>query len=249
MPSKFAQKLKSRNLRRDYLRYGRAVFEVQPIVSRDLWRVGFAHLEGSSAYAAEVKAAQQEMAALRQGLGAPGLSEEQKRRLQESIAELAKQQQQAERIRWLANEKSQAAYLERCDAYICAAVTGVGELDPDVEISDLVDVSETNEWDVEIEPVQFVSDERDADYDADRIHVRDLGEHARVALGSALIGLRSVEPHREVRPFRAGSGDSGAARPAGKTVREAPERDRETVPRGSGSVSSRDARRRARGSK
>lgn len=219
MPSKIASEYKAKRARRDYLRHERLVLELQPTVAADLWRVGFAALEGASAYSAEIEAARAEAAKLRQGLGQPGLTAEQRAEIEASLTALAQANEQRKLQRWLADDRSRDAYVDRCDAHICAAVVRAGKLGDAyqptgelVEIRDRLGCPDHADaeptcpscWTVELEPLTFVRTTREADYDADRVPVQDLGEVARMAIGSALVKLRAIEPAREVRPFRAG---------------------------------------------
>lgn len=220
MPSAFSQALQARNESRDYLRHGRSVFEVRPIVSADLWQIGYAELEGSAAYAAEMEEARREGESLRLGLGAPGLTAERRAEIEASLLDMHQRRERARLQAWLSSDKSRRAYLERCDAHLCASVTRAGLIPEDVELpDDMLEPAPTCIWPVVLEDVTLVRHLHEADYAADRVPVADLGEVARVALGSWLIRYRSLQAAREVRPFRAGSAARIDCRSTGAEVR------------------------------
>lgn len=210
------------------------VFRFQPINSDALARVGHAHLEGSVSYKKAMQEARPEVQRLRDL--ASGLPAEQR----EEKSKLLQQAMITERTRRLeafcATVQGQQALIERCTAYVCAAITGAGRIldtvpteslpppgaliDPDQDPAGLLmDLRDDDERDrglapIYIEDIRFVATEGEQNTDKGHYWVHAvLDEGTRSALGSALMDLLSFS-HLMV-PFRLESGgaaDSGQAR-------------------------------------
>lgn len=241
--------------RERYVVLGQRIFAVRRVNSDDLRHVGWAALEGT----ASVREAQKRMAAevreLRDRLnGTPA---------EQIAAERAKvgarlEQMAVEKLELLEGRpEGRNAFLERCTAYVCAAVCGAGRLlqrysgealvlndgvDPDQIAEPLPDAGDGRIR--YLEPVRFVRLEADEDLDAGRIWVHRLTEDDRRSLGLQCIALQSVAS--EVAPFRRAAGAARDVSPAGDDVQGAPAPAPAARPVGGG-VQRRGTRGRARG--
>lgn len=219
----FATEFAAAYERHEFIRHGRVVYEIRPIVSGDLWAVGFAHLEGSGAYGAALEEHEQELKRLRLGVKDSRKPLEEREKLRRELEERAGQVYEARLRNAAKSEHSRRAWLQRCDAHICAAVVGAGRIGRNVEIATPNEAERVTElpeaWGVEIDhDFRFVAVEGDHDPEAGRVFVGLIGEPARALLGSALIALREVGPRRAALGFPAGSGAIGGRRPAAPEV-------------------------------
>jgi hypothetical protein len=236
--------------------FGRLVYEVRRVNSDDLRRVGYAVLEGAASVRAAEKEIKEESRKARALLKATPAEElaEQEALAEERLAEISIRRFEA----LTATPQSQVALLERCGAYICAAVVGAGRLREEVETPDLgvvvaaddpATVLEDLRSDAEIEAgkppiyverISYVRLEAEQNIDAGRIWLHALPEDDRSLLGSAIILLQSVS--REVTPFRLCPRGAPADRRAGEEVQPAAARDPDARP-----VPNRASRRSKRG--
>lgn len=224
--------------------FGRLVYEVKRVNSDDLRRVGYAVLEGAASVKqaeAEIKQESKRARALLKATPAEELAEQQ-RLADERLEELS--MRRLESI--TATPQSQVALLERCGAYICAAIVGAGRLRAEVETPDLgVVVSaddpaevledlrseeeiEAGKPPIYVERISYVRLEAEQNIEAGRIWLHALPEDDRSLLGSAIILLQSVS--REVTPFRLSPRRSDDARRASEEVQQAPARDPASKP-------------------
>ena len=209
-----------------YLRHVRTVYEIQPIVSGDLWRVGFAALEGSAAYQAEVQAWDKEGRRMRAGLTSD-LAPSEQMAISSKIAEYEQTAGHRAIQHFMAHASSRDSWMKRCDAHICASIVGGCHLGSDApDYTDdfrFVDVL-PEEWGVAPDGVdrsfRYVLTEEEADPTAGKVFVGRLGEQNRLQLGSTLISVRTAGPRLEVAPFCPGSEAVRVDGRAGEEVRE-----------------------------
>ena len=186
-----------------YLLVDGLALRIRRVNSEQLSRVGYDHLEGSEAYAvvAQEQAREQQERLLRGVLAQQGADPAQ------TLAELATKERTDGIRRLIAlteTPEKEAALLERCDAYLCAAVDGAAEVahhGPPVVVTTLTDAP--GAW----HPFRFVRIASGPD-DAE---VGRLGRHTRTLAGLALISLLQGVTRRRVESFPASPGPAGRA--------------------------------------
>lgn len=211
-----------------YVAFGRLVLEVRRVNSLDLARVGYAHLEGSGAYRAWQDEQREQMELELSGATNPDIPEADRARIRGEI--------EARHPRtiydWIQRSPDQldatSALLERAEAYLCAAVTGVGLLSD--EAIDHVDGDDPHLFPDSVdrdslagpgglEVVELVKLDADEDVEAGRLWVESLlpSEADRVTLGVRLLALQEV---RSSLPgtFRSAPRADSADRRNGETV-------------------------------
>lgn len=208
------------------------VYEVQRASSDALSRVGYAVLEGEASVKAAEREIREDLRKLREVIKAtpPEEREAARERLERQVFE-----KQVKRLELMqAKPEQQIAMLERCNAYICAAVVGAGKLLPEyedtpigvIEAADpaavLVDLRSEEEIaegkrPSYVEPIRYVQTLAEQDVAKGLIWVRALPEEDREALGSAIISLQGVA--KEIKPFRLGPSAAREDRRAGEEVR------------------------------
>jgi hypothetical protein len=198
-------RLKSATAARYAAVLGGAVFRLKHVRSRDLILVGFAALEGDRALAGLQKEQREERKLAK-------MDPDQ----QTKMAEIQRLQMIAYFERISSKPSSAVAFEERMDAYVCAAVTGAGQLTgealaqlgiskerPVVPLGSDFNPEEWCELDesgVHIVPMRYVREEADADGEA-VLWVDSLPDLQRGALG-AYVMAQSKGVGAALRPFR-----------------------------------------------
>lgn len=196
-----------------YLLVDGLVVRLRRVDSESLSRVGWAHLEGSEAYAAvATQQAQEQQAELLRGVAvqqgqdpAPVVAELERQARTKGVQRL---------VAMTATPEKEQALLERCDAYLCASVDGAAPhtyQGPPIVVRELAEAPE--EW----APFQFVRAEGDAG--PGKAHVGRLGRHTRTLAGLAVISLLQGVTRRRVEAFPAAAGPAGRAPRAREDVR------------------------------
>jgi hypothetical protein len=185
--------------------HGGLVFRLKHVRTRDLLEVGFAQLEGDRALAE----LQKEQRAERKMAKMDATQ-------QARMAEIQKRQMVAYFEKVGARPSSAVAFEQRMDAYVCAAVVGVGQLTGEalaqLDLSDEKPVVplgsdfDPEKWcqpdedtGLHIEPLRFVADEQDADNE-DLMWVESLPALHRGALG-AYVMAQSKGVGAALKPF------------------------------------------------
>lgn len=221
--------------------WGDLVYRVIRVDSDDLRRVGFATLEG----AASVREVDVRLREVQRQTRA----KVSKLKPEEAEAELAKAKEREAAlaedrlVALLGRAEAQVAVLDRYDAYICSAITGVGRLldtterhplgvvvdvsyeDRATVLEDLRDEAEVGAGaePIYIEQIRFVQSEKDHDPDKGRVWVHSLNEEQRRLLGTAIAVLQSVAG--DLVPFRLQPRAPADPGEAGDPIQQATARD------------------------
>lgn len=192
-------------------------YRVRRVDSSALRAVGFAHLEGSEAYAA----AQQEIAAeRREQLAAMGQHADEAARAAAVAKARAVEQRRAARslVALTATREGAAAFRARCDAYLCAAIDAAAELAVPVDEPTIVydAPAVAGAW----VPWRWTSAPEEHDPGAGVVSIGYLPEPVRDLLGLAVQGALQGVTRRRVGAFRAGSGPAAAPPPDRAGVRD-----------------------------
>jgi hypothetical protein len=197
---------------------GGVVFRLQHVRSRDLLEVGFASLEGDRALAELKKTMAAERKAAR--LDEAG---------QERLREIKNAQAAAWMERMAAKPDSSVALEQRLEAYVCAAVTGAGQLRPEAlsqldlgperPVVPLGSDFDPEAWCVPDDDGSHIADlryvpEREQDDGDLHLWVESLPPLHRGALG-AYVMTQSQGVGDALRPFRLSSGNAHEASPTG----------------------------------
>lgn len=228
-------RLIAESTRERYVVLGRTIYAVRRADSDALRHVGFAALEGAASVREAMDRIGAEQADEVKRLN--GMPADQRAAAQAEVmarlTDLGQRRLQA----MVATPSGDAAMLERCTAYLCAAVVGAGMLRADASdfgsvavLADQVEPSSVAE-DLRDEdeiaagvaptylaPIRYVRSQAEEDLDAGRVWVQTLSIEQRSALGMVVIGLQSVAS--EVTPFRRAAGAAGGDLEAGNEVRE-----------------------------
>ncbi len=230
--SSIAAALRARGANR-LVHYGGIIYEIRRVNGDDLMHVGWASLEGAASVR-EVER-QLEVTAKEHRDRINGTPPERQAAAQ-TEAEAALQALAASKLQAMMNcPEGQAAMLERCTAYVCAAVCRAGRvldevtlpagpLDDGVDLPAIAERVPDSEPARYSEPMRYVRSEKEEQDDAagDAVWVHRLPPDDRIALGMLIIGVQSVA--REVAPFRSAAGAAGAAGRVGAPVQPTPER-------------------------
>lgn len=225
----FVRSLSAAASDRFYVTLDATVFRFRRVVTDDLRRTGYAHLEGSGAAQranAEANAARrEEIAILQANAKTPEEREKTLAALREHDARVANERMKAV----LSTPEGERAFLDRMTAYMVAAVDGCGLLEGGAQ-DGVPRVSEDCPDGVVIEACKLVTDERSADAEAEvpRVWVQVFGERRRIVIGSAI--QQALDAAAEVLPFRVQRGHAAQDRPDLVGGRRPPKRDPQVGP-------------------
>lgn len=190
-----------------YIALGTAVYRVERVVSDEIRRQGWATLEGASATQEALQRAQDDLLRahdVSRGVD-PATLDARSARDQEA------EQDRARAVIAAMNRDaaSQLAFLARCDAYVLAAVSGIGDPSEPVDGAKVyprgtvaADVS------AEVVSARFVRARSEEDVDAGRVWLHHLSEAERRNLGLLIQSVQQEDAAREVAPFRGGAGSA-----------------------------------------
>lgn len=200
------------------VRQGDLVFRIERVDSTQLRRHGYATLEGSTAAQEAIAAAQAKY--LREADESAGIPLATIEEREAHNRRLLSERNAAHLMALNRDAAGQVAFLARCDAYLLAAVSGVGTaleevpsdadaVRPDLEMYDRdTDAAEVAE---EIRDCRLVQSRAAHDTDRGAIWIGVLSESQRRELGMVVMAIQNEEAAREVAPFRRGG--RGAATP------------------------------------
>lgn len=208
-----------------YVSLGQWVWRVRRVNTDTLRRVGHAHLEGSEAY----RRVQEEIARERQEqIVAQSHPDEESRQAALARMAEAEQRRSARKLQALvAKPESEAALLDRCDAYLCAAIDAGAVLAQPREGAHRYDEEPplAKGW----TPWVWTRDGEEADDTKGHVPIGFLSTTDRTLLGLVVQGAQEGLTRRRVAHFRPGHGAASDPAPTGAGVRDGSGGDRGDV--------------------